>query len=197
MFSVIRSGQSVVIRGQSVMNRSQFVVNPLLCRPVRMFRGYSGTIRSLSCAGIRGRLWRQAWPRIIKDWQSRCHYGFTTVGQRTFTEDPRINYRSSRNSHVSLILTDRPEGFKQFKTSGTTSRTVQNHHGSPRTTTDWISPRIAELYIPEGPWGSGSLMRPRIWSAICHVGNSQVTSWIFGCRSVNSWCITVGYFICI
>ncbi len=29
---------------------------------------------------------------------------------------------------------------------------------------------------------------------VCDVGNSHVTSWILGCRSVNSWCITVGYF---
>ena len=50
-----------------------------------------------------------------------------------------------------------------------TSRTVQGHHGSPRTTMDChgratealqISPRIAKLYVRDGPGGSGSLVRP-------------------------------------
>ncbi len=99
--------------------------------------------------------------------QSRCHYGFTTVEQRTFTEDSRTNHRLSRNSHVSWIVPKVLNSLKHPRQRPGPARTTTDHPGPPQTVTAelWkhygFHPEYAELYVRDGSGGSGSLVRPR------------------------------------
>ncbi len=135
-FSVIVRGQSVGIRHHPwliVVNLSWIIASPWGIRGYVGLWGCFGAIprRSVVCPGVlhegpwlhrglsgmvRGNPGSSIALGMTPNYheQSRCHYGFTTVEKRTFTEDPRPNYGSSGNSHVSRIIPDRPGSSWRF-----------------------------------------------------------------------------------